>query len=72
MLTLIVTTKKPSRHVRKTNNLALDCNGLALSYVYADLSQKWKLNGNVWKNYGITTLEAVSINPVRLELFDKR
>lgn len=62
VVSLAVTTTKPSRHARKTKSLALTCNGVSLGYVYADLSQKWEVNGVVWKDYGVTTLQAVSFS----------
>ncbi|KAL0278425.1 UNVERIFIED_CONTAM: hypothetical protein PYX00_000253 [Menopon gallinae] len=58
---LIVNRTHPTKKVRKGRSLHLRCNGLALSYVYADLSQKWEINGTVWKDYGITTLETVNL-----------
>lgn len=64
VMSLVVTTTKPSKHARKTRSLSLTCNGVPLSYVYADLSQKWEVNGDVWKDYGVTTLQAVGLHVI--------
>lgn len=66
---LIVNRSHPTKKIRKGRSLTLRCNGLALSYIYGDLSQKWEINGTVWKNYGITTLETVKILYYSCEIF---
>jgi hypothetical protein len=60
VITLAVKPHTPTLSTRETWHITLHCHGEVLGYVYRDLSQKWELNGTLWKDYGLTTLTAVS------------
>lgn len=62
VISLVVKNTKPTKKVRLGKNMTVKSNGLSLSYVYADLSQWWELNGTVWKEYGVGGLELVLTN----------
>lgn len=66
---LAVKPQTPTISTRETQNITLNCHSEELGYMYTNLSLKWKLNGKLWKDYGLTTLAAVSGNdphkPVR-------
>jgi hypothetical protein len=55
-----VKPKTPTISTRETRQIILYCQSELLSYVYRDLTQRWEVNGAVWKDYGFTTLSAVS------------
>ena len=59
---LAVKPLTPTVITRVSQQITLECQGESLSYVYRDLTQRWEINGDVWKDYGYTTLEAVSKN----------
>jgi hypothetical protein len=66
---LAVKPQTPTISTRETQHIALNCHGEVLGYIYRDLTLKWECNGQLWKDYGLTTLAAVSGNdlhkPVR-------
>jgi len=66
---LAVKPQTPTISTRETQNITLNCHSEVLGYIYKNLSLKWELNGKLWKDYGLTTLSAVSGNepckPVR-------
>ena len=70
VVSLIVIKNKPTKKIRMGRNTLLKCNGLALTYVYADLSQKWELNGTLWKDYGIGGLETVINNNTKKKIIN--
>jgi hypothetical protein len=57
---LAVKPDTPTISTRATRRIQVDCKSELLSYVYRDLNQKWEVNGALWKDYGFTTLAAVS------------
>ncbi|XP_069687396.1 uncharacterized protein [Periplaneta americana] len=64
VLSLAVKPKKPTISTRETKKITIQCHGEVLSYIYKDLIQKWKVNGVVWKDYGLTTLAAVNTEEI--------
>lgn len=58
--TLAVKPQTPTISTRETRSVRLYCQSELLSYVYRDLTQRWEVNDAVWKDYGLTTLAAVS------------
>lgn len=64
VVTLAVTTVGYTISTRATLHLSLKSNALILGYVYSDLSQTWLIDDVIYKDYGITTLAAVSTEVV--------
>jgi len=62
---LAVKPQIPTISTRETQNITLNCHSEVLGYIYSNLSLKWELNGKLWKDYGLTTLAAVSGNDPR-------
>jgi hypothetical protein len=64
-----VKPQTPTISTRETRHITLNCHSEVLGYIYRDLTLKWEVNGKLWKDYGLTTLAAVSVNdlckPVR-------
>ncbi|PSN55984.1 hypothetical protein C0J52_02152 [Blattella germanica] len=50
---------------RVSKQVNLQCQGEVLSYIYKELTQKWELNGEIWKDYGYTTLAAVMTEEIK-------
>jgi len=59
---LAVKPQTPTISTRETQHITLNCHSEVLGYIYRDLALKWELNGKLWKDYGLTTLAAVSGN----------
>jgi hypothetical protein len=57
---LAVKPQTPTISTRETQHTTLNCHSEVLGYIYRDLALKWELNGKLWKDYGLTTLAAVS------------
>lgn len=60
VITLAITTDRPTIKTRITLPLTLKSNALILGYIYSDLSQIWLIDDVIYKDYGITTLAAVN------------
>ncbi|XP_046737938.1 uncharacterized protein LOC124406546 [Diprion similis] len=50
---------------RETLSFSMTCHCVVLGYVYSDLKISWKLNGQVFKDYGVSTPVAVNVDHVR-------
>jgi hypothetical protein len=66
---LAVKPQTPSISTRETRPIQLYCQSELLSYIYKDLTQRWEVNGTLWKDYGFTTLAAVSGVLIKKVLF---
>lgn len=60
VVTLAITTVESTISTRETLPLTLKSNAVILGYIYSDLSQTWLIEDVIYKDYGITTLAAVS------------
>lgn len=57
--TLVVTSTTPTTTVRHSLSLTLHSNAVVLGHIYGDLSQRWDINGVLWRDYGLTLLGKV-------------
>lgn len=60
VISLAVKPQTPTVSTRETQQLTLHCHSKVLAYIYRDLTQKWEVNGVLWKDYGLTTSAIVS------------
>lgn len=60
VVTLAVTTQRCTISTRATLSMTLKSNAVILGYIYSELSQVWLIDDVIYKDYGITTLAAVS------------
>ncbi|XP_043491579.1 uncharacterized protein LOC122517208 [Polistes fuscatus] len=65
IVALAVIPSTESITIRETLPLSVICNCLILGYVYSDLKISWKINENIWKDYGITLPIAVNIDYIK-------
>ncbi|XP_015186300.1 PREDICTED: uncharacterized protein LOC107071648 [Polistes dominula] len=65
IVALAVIPSTESITIRETLPLSVICNCLILGYVYSDLKISWKINENIWKDYGITLPMAVNIDYIK-------
>jgi hypothetical protein len=61
---LAVKPQTPTISTRETRQITLHCHGAVLGHIYRDLTQRWEVNSGLWKDYGLTTLAAVSKNEI--------
>lgn len=64
VVTLAITTQRYTISTRATLPLTLQSKGVILGYVYSELSQVWLVDDVIYKDYGITTLAAVSTETI--------
>ncbi|KAJ9587495.1 hypothetical protein L9F63_028255, partial [Diploptera punctata] len=64
VVSLAVKPQSPTIITRVSQQIHLDCQSVLLDYVYKDLTQRWEKNNAVWKDYGYTTLTAVTTEQI--------
>ncbi|XP_046608872.1 uncharacterized protein LOC124299649 [Neodiprion virginianus] len=65
IITLAVIPVTNELVTRETLSFSMTCHCVVLGYVYSDLKISWKLNGQVFKDYGVSTPVAVNADRVR-------
>ncbi|XP_018359118.1 PREDICTED: uncharacterized protein LOC108758601 isoform X2 [Trachymyrmex cornetzi] len=64
VITLAVVPIKESITIRETLSMHVTCHCAILGYVYSNLKVYWMINGNVWKDYGVTLPVATNVDYV--------
>ncbi|EGI64248.1 Plasminogen [Acromyrmex echinatior] len=64
VITLAVVPIKESITIRETLPMHITCHCAILGYVYSNLKIYWMINGNVWKDYGVTLPVATNVDYV--------
>jgi len=62
VITLAVVPIKESITIRETLSMHVICHCAILGYVYSNLKVYWMINGNVWKDYGVTLPVATNVD----------